>query len=83
MGKRRRNSMSLREAKKRARSEGVPWMTFVRRHGLEKLEEGVRIRCRNEREKRSATPETKKGNPKEIPTPMGGQPGWKRKRRYK
>ena len=88
MAKKRRNRFGLsnrlyNEAVKQARSAGVPLSTYLKRHGLDQLEKGIRTRYQNERAKRSAVPETSKGKSREIPTPMGGQSAWKLKRQHK
>ena len=84
MPKKRRNPYGLSDrllkaAKTGAREARVPLSTFIKRHGLDKFVKGIKNRYKHEAAKRSKEPPTGYKNPKEISTPLGGQPGWKRK----
>jgi hypothetical protein len=82
--KKRKNPFGLsdrlyRIAKKQALQEHIPLSTYVHRHGLHKLEDGIRSRHEQDRAKATKPRVTARANPKEISTPIGGQPGWRRK----
>ena len=85
MPKKKRNPFGLSDrlyklARQGAREARVPLSTYVRRYNLDKLEAGIEARYQADAAKQSKPRPTARRDPKEISTPTGGQPGWRRKK---
>jgi hypothetical protein len=83
--KKRKNPFGLsnrlyKQAKRAALEARVPLSTYIRRHNLDRLEAGIHTRYSHEATARSQPRTSAKRNPKEISTPLGGQPGWRRRK---